>query len=68
MFMPSFTFYKTKKNVIIWFSQLWFVNTPLKWNFFFKDEGWNVFMNDNEIKIEGENEGERYEEIPNFQS
>jgi hypothetical protein len=34
----------------------------------FLDGGHDVFMNDNEIKIEGKNEGENYEEIPNFQS
>jgi hypothetical protein len=35
---------------------------------FFLDEGCDVFMNDNEIKIKEKNEGERYEEIPIFRS
>ncbi len=60
------TFYKTETNVIVQFSQLWFINTlTMEPNFL--DEGCDVFMNENQIIMEGGIQGDRFEEIPSSQ-
>ncbi len=56
----SFTFYKTKKNVFFHFFNFNLLSHTLKMKPNFLDEGCDVFMNENEIKMKGKTKIERF--------